>query len=223
MVPAAFVVLASLPLAPKGKLGRRALPPREIASGGGRAARSPRAQLLCDVFAEVLGVSSVGIDDGFFSLGGHSLMATRLIARVRASLGVELSMRAVFESPTVAGLARWLEEAGPSRPALEPCERPGVVPLSYAQMRLWFLHQLEGPSPTYNIPVALRLSGSLDRRALADAVGDVVARHEALRTVFPQIDGGPHQQILAPAAARPQLPVTRGGGDEPARGPAGAA
>src|SRR5207302_6532462 len=223
MVPAAFVVMESLPLTPNGKLDRRALPAPEIASGGGRAARSPQEQLLCDVFAEVLGVSAVGIDDDFFSLGGHSLMATRLIARVRASLGVELSLRAVFESPTVAGLARCLEGAAPSRPALSVCERPEVVPLSYAQMRLWFLDQLEGPSPTYNIPVALRLSGSLDRGALADAVGDVVARHEALRTVFPSADGLPRQRILDPVVARPQLQVRRVGEEELAEAVAAAA
>src|SRR2546427_11604501 len=222
MVPAAFVMLEALPLTPNGKLDRRALPPPEISSGAGRAARSPTEQLLCDVFAEVLGVASVGIDDDFFSLGGHSLLATRLIARVRASLGGELLLRAVFESPTVAGLARWLEEAGPSRPALEPCERPGVVPLSYAQMRLWFLHQLEGPSPTYNIPVALRLSGSLDRRAPAGALRDVGARPQGPCTRVPPIDGGPPPPILDPRAAAPQLSLSRGSQGAPARAGAGA-
>ncbi|MGH3874561.1 MAG: amino acid adenylation domain-containing protein [Pseudonocardiaceae bacterium] len=209
MIPAALVVVDHLPSTPNGKLDRDALPaPAFGPVEAGRPPRTPQEQLLGELFAEVLGLAGVGVDDDFFDLGGHSLSATRLVARVRATLGVELELRALFETPTVAGLATRLDGAGQARLALTAGERRDVMPLSFAQRRLWFVDQLEDSSATYHMPLALRLSGKLDRQALHAALADVVARHESLRTVFPQLDGMPHQQVLDVDAARPSLSVT---------------
>nr|AKC91856.1 nonribosomal peptide synthetase [Streptomyces muensis] len=226
MVPAAVVVLEQLPLTASGKLDRRALPTPEFAAEpAGRTARSPREEILAGLFAEVLGLPAVGIDDSFFDLGGHSLLATRLISRIRATLNTEVPVRALFEAPTVAALTVLLE-AGSSdvvRRKLTPAARPERIPLSSAQSRLWFLHRLEGPSATYNMPMALRLTGPVMPEVLRLALADVVERHESLRTVFPETDGVPCQHILAGAEAQPVLEVVEVGEDGLEEALAGAA
>ena len=156
----------------------------------------------------------MGIDDNFFALGGHSLLATRLISRIRATLDVEIAIRSLFEAPTVEALVKCLDEAQAARPALRPVVRPAEVPLSFAQRRLWFINRLEGRSATYTIPMAVRLKGELDREAFEAALGDVVERHESLRTIFPDTLGVPRQLMLDASAARPRLAVVsveRGG------------
>ncbi|MEE1781909.1 amino acid adenylation domain-containing protein, partial [Streptomyces sp. SP17BM10] len=207
MVPSAFVLVERLPLNPNGKLDRRALPAPDFgaAAGAGRAPRDEREEQVAGLFAEVLGVPRVSIDDGFFDLGGHSLLATREVSRVRTLFGVELPVRALFETPTVAALGERIGAAGRARQALTARVRPESVPLSAAQRRLWFLNRFEQRTGTYNLPLAVRLTGALDTAALTAALGDLTARHESLRTVFPDADGRPRQQVLPAAGARPVL------------------
>ncbi|HYR07877.1 MAG TPA: amino acid adenylation domain-containing protein, partial [Longimicrobium sp.] len=203
MVPSAFVVLGQLPLTPNGKLDVRALPAPELASDLDRhvAPRTPVEEVLAEIWAEVLRLERVGVKENFFEVGGHSLLATRVVSRIRAVFGVELPLRALFEGPTVAELAGRVEDERradlPVLPPVVPAERTDALPLSFAQERLWFLDRLEPGSATYNIPAALRLTGALDERALERALGEIVRRHEALRTVFTAVDGSP-VQVIAP-------------------------
>ncbi|MFE4976936.1 amino acid adenylation domain-containing protein, partial [Kitasatospora sp. NPDC056651] len=208
MVPAAIVVLDTLPLTGNGKVDKRALPaPDFTAESSGRAPRTPNEELLCALFADVLALPRVNPEDSFFDIGGDSLSATRLAGRVRAVFNTELTIRELFETPTVARLAIVLDRApgDSARPALGAAERPEAVPLSFGQQRLWFLNRLEGRTATYNVPMWLRLHGPLDRQALAAAFTDLVGRHESLRTVFPDVGGVPSQVILPPEAATPRL------------------
>jgi len=201
MIPAAFVFLDALPLTPNRKIDRKALPepgrdePREAA-----APRTPIEELLTAVWSEVLGTDRIGPEDDFFALGGHSLRVTQVLARVREAFGVELPVRSLFESPTLAGLAARIEEAlraGPARPAppLVRVPREGDLPLSFAQERLWFLHRLAPGSAAYNMPAALRLRGTLDPAHLERTLYEIVRRHEALRTTFPETNGEPRQRV----------------------------
>ncbi|MEW5927432.1 MAG: non-ribosomal peptide synthase/polyketide synthase, partial [Gemmatimonadota bacterium] len=223
MVPAAFVALETLPLTANGKLDRRALPaPERLEAEGFAAPRTPTEEVLAGIWAEVLGVDRVGAHTGFFDLGGHSLLATRVVSRVREAFGVELPLRALFEAPTVAGLAARVDAAareggGVQAPPLVPVPRDGPLPLSFAQQRLWFIDQLEPGSAAYNVPQARRLRGALDVGVLRRALDEVVRRHESLRTTFHRVGGRP-VQVVSPGARAPLAEVDLRRLGEEARG-----
>jgi amino acid adenylation domain-containing protein len=201
MIPAAFVFLDALPLTPNRKVDRKALPePAREETGEAAAPQTPVEELLAAIWSEVLGIERIGPQDDFFALGGHSLRVTQVLARVRETFGVELPVRGLFETPTLAGLAAQIEAVlrvdGPAAALpLIPVPRGGDLPLSFAQERLWFLARLFPRSAAYNMPAALRLSGDLDPAVLAEILGTIVRRHEVLRTAFPEIDGEPRQRI----------------------------
>ncbi|MEQ4718550.1 condensation domain-containing protein [Nonomuraea sp. B19D2] len=211
MVPSAFVVLPGLPLTPSGKLDKSRLPAPVYEQGGSGAARDDVEKSLCALFAEVLKVPRVGVDDGFFTLGGDSLMVARLLSRIHAELGAEVGVRTLFETPTVAAIAEHVRQQAGQRAGERAPERgepsaslaeEAAPPLSFAQRRLWFLDQVDA-GVAYNMPMLVRLHGPVDAAALRGALEDVVARHEALRTVFTVHDGEPAQRVLPVEEARP--------------------
>ena len=197
MVPAAVVVLETLPMTVNGKLDTRALPAPEYQGVDRyRAPANAVEEILAGIYAQILDVERVGVDDSFFDLGGDSISAMRLVAAINTSLDTDLSVRALFDAPTVAQLAPHISGEAGRREPLVAGERPAVVPLSFAQSRLWFIDQLQGPSPVYNMAVALRLRGKLDADALGAALADVVGRHETLRTLFAAPEGIPQQLVV---------------------------
>lgn len=203
MVPSIFVRMESLPLTPNGKINRRALPAPTVGSrasdGNYIAGTTPLEELLSDIWAQVLGVERIGVDDDFFARGGHSLLATQVVARMRRALNINIPLTRIFETPTVAGLAKWIEQQlrGTSEdvsPIIRTL-RQGPTVLSFTQKRLWFIHQLEPDGTSYNLPGAVRIEGPLDAPALEKSLKEIVRRHEALRTRFVVVNGEPRQLV----------------------------
>ncbi len=224
MVPSAFAVIPEIPLTVSGKLDKRALPaPTRVAVRTFRAPATPTERRMCSIFARLFGWERVGADDSFFGLGGHSLLAARLVAQIRAEFGVELAVRAVFDTPTPAGLANRLIERfraefdidldeldaeetpeniadelpglQADRPQLMKGDRPEWPPLSYSQLSIWFQYRMRGANDIFNMALALRINGPLDTAVLTDALDDVVARHESLRSNFVEHEGVPYQLV----------------------------
>jgi acyl carrier protein len=215
MLPSVFVLLDELPLTSNGKVDRKALRESELAGEGNEgeyvAPGTPTEEVLANIWAGVLGVERVGANDSFFDLGGHSLLATQVISQVRQIFQVEVAMRDLFESPTVAGLAgrveRLLAEGGGIESApLVRVPRDGALPLSFAQQRLWFIDQLMTGQPLYHVPTTVRLRGPLDAGVFQQCLAEIVRRHETLRTSFPTVGGEP-VQLISPAQEAWTLPL----------------
>jgi amino acid adenylation domain-containing protein len=219
MLPSALVILKALPLTPNGKVDRRALPePKRVrpeTDTSYAAPRTPTEDLLTGLWARTLGRELVGIHDNFFELGGHSLLATQLFSRIRDAFSVELELRLLFESPTIAGLSQHVETACrdrslPAAPPINRASRTGPLPLSFAQQRLWFLNQLEPDNTAYNVPAMFRIHGPLDVAALEQSLAEIVSRHEVLRTGFRVEHGAPVQGITAHAPVQILVTDLRG-------------
>ena len=204
MIPAAFVVLEALPLTLNGKIDRSKLPPPD-----GARPKIDRdfvltaheiEELVAQIWCELLKFDRIGVHDNFFELGGHSLLATRVVARLRSNFQVDLPLRKLFELPTVAGLAEYIDRlrcssSGTSITPIVPVSRNQPLPLSFSQRRLWYLQKVDPNLSAYNIPAAFRIRGDLNSAALEQALNDVIARHEVLRSCIREIDGQPGQQV----------------------------
>ncbi|MEH2037877.1 amino acid adenylation domain-containing protein [Nostoc sp.] len=205
MLPSSFVMLTALPLTPSGKIDRQALPAPDQARPTAKsfvAPRTPVEEVLVGIWSEILGIKQVSIHDNFFDLGGHSLLATQLVSQVREAFQVELRLRSLFETPTIAGLAELIETAirsgqNSATMLINQVKREGELPLSFAQQRLWFLNQMEPDNPFYNISRAVLLKGSLNVAALEQSINEIVRRHEVLRTSFTDVEGRAVQEIAS--------------------------
>jgi amino acid adenylation domain-containing protein len=204
MVPGTFVLLDALPLSPNGKLDRHALPAPDRArpelESPPLAPRSPTEEVVAGIWTEVLGLEGIGVSDNFFDLGGHSLKATQVVSRVRDAFQVELPVHSVFASPTVAGLAKVIEQVGRKRvssqaPPIQPVPRRGGLPLSFSQERAWFIQHLNPTNIAYHFQATVRFTGPLDPAVLGQSLSEIVRRHEIVRTTFPAVDGRPTQLI----------------------------
>nr|QEO74542.1 condensation domain-containing protein [uncultured bacterium] len=204
MVPSAFVILEKFPLTPNGKVDRRALPAPELTRDNLTAhfiaPRTREEEIIAEIWSSVLNVKQIGVDDNFFQIGGHSLLATQAISRMRNVFKVEIPLLSLFETPTIAGLARTIEAAARAgsqlqQPPLIPVPRTAPLPLSFAQQRLWFIDQLEPGNAAYNVPAAVRLRGRLNIPALEQSLSEIARRHEVLRTSFALRDGVPVQIV----------------------------
>lgn len=207
MLPSAFVQMERLPRTLNGKIDRKALPELETVRAerevGDAVPRGPVEEIVAGIWSEVLKLPAIRRDDNFFTLGGHSLLVTHAILRVRDILKVELPIRSLFEAPTVAEFAelinqRLSEGAQPELTTIARVSREGELPLSYAQQRMWFFEHLAGGSASFHIPLGVKLKGPLNQPALEQTFGEIIRRHESLRTVFPAIDDRPVQIIQEP-------------------------
>ncbi|MCE5292590.1 MAG: amino acid adenylation domain-containing protein, partial [Nocardiaceae bacterium] len=209
MIPTSVIVLDAFPLNASGKLDRKALPEPEFTSAAYRAPSTVIEEIVAGIFAEVLGAERVGADDDFFALGGNSLLATGVVARLGSAFDARVPVRLLFEAPAVSGLAARLESlvGQGGRKALVARPRPLIVPLSLAQQRMWFLNRFDRESAAYNMPAAIRLRGRLDIQAMRRAILDVVARHEVLRTIYPESENGPVQVVLPASQTQVTLDV----------------
>ena len=212
-IPSSFVFLDAMPELPNGKVDLRRLPAPDAASEtktGPLSPRTPAQEVVAGIWAQVLQRDRIGIRDDFFALGGHSLLAAKVISRIASALGVELPLRAIFERPTVEGLAALIESSRADRSAslmrpIGKVSRDTDPPLSFAQERLWFLYQLEPENPLYNVPCAIRIGGPLDVRALEQSINEIIRRHESLRTRF-AVSGAQPVQVIVPTLTIP-MPV----------------
>ncbi|AFZ01581.1 non-ribosomal peptide synthetase [Calothrix sp. PCC 6303] len=206
MVPSAFVLLDTLPLTANGKLDRKSLPKADFGKFDSitkeTSVRTPIQEILTGIWSQVLGIAHISLEDNFFDLGGHSLLATQAISRIRETFKIELPLRCLFESPTIADLSTSIEaeiktQQGFQTPPLQPVKRDGEMPLSFAQQRLWLLSQLAGNDALYNDAVTLKISGELNIPALEQSINEIVRRHEVLRTTFPVFQGQPRIAIAS--------------------------
>ena len=214
MIPSTFIMMESLPRTLSGKLDKRALPPPELmrleSSASYAAPRTPTEEILAGIWAEVLGLERVGLQENFFELGGHSLRVTQVLSRVRAVFGVGISLHSIFETPTVVGLAEkidiaMMDEQNSEALLIKKISRDVAIPLSFAQQRMWFINQLEPGNCAYNMPTGVRLSGRIDVKALEDTIKEIIRRHEVLRTTFAEQEARPIQVIAKTVEVK--LPV----------------